>query len=218
MLGLAYGSRLYRLLPEAAAAAPLATRGGDEVVFGTIGNALRGDDPGIVVEMLNRYRVKEPVPSNVGDFAVPLGWPETLREGGDATLVTYGAMCGLALEAADALSELGVDLQVIDAQTLNPFDIDRRIGASLAKTGALVVADEDVPGGASAFIVDQVLREQRAFMSLDAAPVVVCGAENRPAYGGDGDYFTKPSVEDLVLAVHRVMEERAPARYPPICR
>ena len=177
---------------------------------------LRGDDPGIVIEVLNRYRAKEAVPANLGDFTVPLGVPETLREGADVTLVTYGAMCGVALEAAAALAELDVDVEVIDVQTLNPFDVDRRIRASVAKTGALVVADEDVPGGASAFIVDQVVRQQGAFMLLDAPPVVLSGGETRPAYGGDGDYFTKPSAEDVILAVHRVMEERSPARFPPL--
>ena len=179
---------------------------------------LRGDDPGIVIEVLNRYRVKERVPANLSDFTVPLGMPEVLRQGGDVTLVTYGAMCDIALAAAATLAELGVDLEVIDVQTLNPFDIEHSIRRSVERTGALVVADEDVPGGTSAFIVDQVVREQDAFMLLDAAPVVLCGAENRPAYGGDGDYFTKPSADDIVLAVHRLMEERSPARFPPLTR
>ena len=185
---------------------------------GMYSTLLAVDDPGIVIEVLNRYRAKERLPANLDTFTVPLGVPETLRTGNDVTLVTYGAMCGLALEAAATLAELGVDVEVIDAQTLNPFDVDGRIAASVARTGALVVADEDVPGGASAFIVDQVLREQGAFMHLDAPPVVLSGAENRPAYGGDGDYFTKPSADDLVVAIHRVMEERAPGRFPPLVR
>jgi 2-oxoisovalerate dehydrogenase E1 component len=176
----------------------------------------RGDNPGIVIEVLNGYRLKERVPDNIGTFTVPLGVPEVLRSGTDVTLVTYGACCAIALDAAVALQDLGVSLEVIDVQTLNPFDVGGMLAQSLEKTHALMCVDEDVPGGASAFILQQILEKQNGWWHLDAAPRTLTGTPNRPAYGPDGDYFTKPNRESIVSAVYEVVRERQPWRLPPL--
>jgi pyruvate/2-oxoglutarate/acetoin dehydrogenase E1 component/TPP-dependent pyruvate/acetoin dehydrogenase alpha subunit len=176
----------------------------------------RGDNPGVVIEVLNGYRLKERVPDNVGAFTVPLGVPEVLREGTDATIVTYGACCAIALDAAQALDELGVSCEVIDVQTLMPFDMPHVIAGSLEKTHALICVDEDVPGGASAFMMQQVLEGQQAWWHLDAAPRTLSSSPNRPAYGPDGDYFTKPNRESIVESVYEVVRERQPWRFPPL--
>ena len=176
----------------------------------------RGDNPGVVIEVLNGYRLKERVPDNVGEFTVPLGVPETLREGTDATLLTYGACCALALDAAATLDGLGVSCEVIDVQTLNPFDVNHAIVKSVEKTRALICVDEDVPGGASAFLMQQILEVQQGWWHLDAAPRTLAASPNRPAYGPDGDYFTKPNRESIVEAVYEVVRERQPWRFPPL--
>jgi 2-oxoisovalerate dehydrogenase E1 component len=176
----------------------------------------RGDNPGIVIEVLNGYRLKERVPDNIGTFTVPLGVPEVLREGTDATLVTYGACCALALDAAATLEGLGVSCEVIDVQTLNPFDVEQMLARSLEKTHALICLDEDVPGGASAFMLQQILEAQNGWWHLDAAPRTLASSPNRPAYGPDGDYFTKPNRESIVSAVYEVVRERQPWRLPPL--
>ena len=176
----------------------------------------QGDNPGIVIEVLNGYRLKERVPDNIGAFTVPLGVPEVLREGTDATLVTYGACCALALDAAATLEGLGVSCEVIDAQTLNPFDIERMLVKSVEKTHALICLDEDVPGGASAFMLQQILEVQNAWWHLDAAPRTLTASPNRAAYGPDGDYFTKPNRESIVAAVYGIVRERQPWRLPPL--
>ena len=176
----------------------------------------RGDSPGMVIEVLNGYRLKEPVPDNLGEFTVPLGVPEVLREGSDATVVTYGACCAIALEAARTLEEFGASVEVIDVQTLNPFDIEQRIARSLEKTHALICVDEDVPGGASAFMLQQILEVQKGWWHLDAIPRTVSGSPNRPAYGPDGDYFSKPNRESIVAAVYGVLRERQPWRFPAL--
>jgi pyruvate/2-oxoglutarate/acetoin dehydrogenase E1 component/TPP-dependent pyruvate/acetoin dehydrogenase alpha subunit len=176
----------------------------------------RGDNPGVVIEVLNGYRLKERVPDNIGDFTVPLGVPEVLREGTDATIVTYGACCGIALDSARTLDELGVSCEVIDVQTLNPFDIDHTIVRSIEKTHALICLDEDVPGAASAFMLQQVLEVQNGWWHLDAAPRTIAASPNRPAYGPDGDYFTKPNRESIVAGVYDLVRERQPWRFPPL--
>src|SRR5438093_697780 len=176
----------------------------------------QGDNPGIVIEVLNGYRLKERVPDNVGSFTVPLGVPEVLRSGTDATLVTYGACCAIALDAASTLEGLGVSCEVIDVQTLNPFDIDHMLVRSLEKTRALICVDEDVPGGASAFMMQQILEAQQGWWHLDAAPRTLAASPNRPAYGPDGDYFSKPNRESIVEAVYEVVRERQPWRFPPL--
>jgi pyruvate/2-oxoglutarate/acetoin dehydrogenase E1 component len=176
----------------------------------------QGDNPGIVIEVLNGYRLKERVPDNIGSFTVPLGVPEILREGTDCTVVTYGACCAIALDAAATLGELGVSCEVIDVQTLMPFDVQGVIARSLEKTHALVCLDEDVPGGGSAFMLQQVLEAQQGWWHLDAAPRTLAASPNRPAYGPDGDYFTKPNRETIVEAVYGVVRERQPWRFPPL--
>jgi pyruvate/2-oxoglutarate/acetoin dehydrogenase E1 component/TPP-dependent pyruvate/acetoin dehydrogenase alpha subunit len=176
----------------------------------------RGDNPGVVIEVLNGYRLKERVPDNIGEFTVPLGVPEVLRTGTDVTVVTYGACCGIALDAARALDELGVSCEVIDVQTLNPFDTDNSIVRSLEKTHAALFLDEDMPGGASAFMMQQVLERQNGWWHLDAAPRTLAASPNRPAYGPDGDYFSKPNRESVVEAIYELMRERNPEKYPPL--
>lgn len=177
---------------------------------------LQGDNPAILVEVLNAYRMKERVPDNVGTFAVPLGVPETIRQGQDVTVVTYGACCRIATDAAQTLSELGIETEVIDVQTLNPFDIEGAIAESLKKTNAVLFLDEDVPGGASAFMMQQVLEVHEGWQWLDAAPKTLSAKPNRSAYATDGEYFSKPNREDVVEAVYGLMAERRPADYPPL--
>jgi pyruvate/2-oxoglutarate/acetoin dehydrogenase E1 component len=176
----------------------------------------RGDDPGLVIEVLSGYRLKERVPSNVGDFMLPLGIPETIREGRDLTLVTYGWLCRIALEAANDLAALGIDVEIIDVRTLLPFDVEQRIAASVRKTGALLVVDEDLPGGASAYILQQALDTQRAIDHLDIPARTLSATANRTPVGTDGDYFTKPSREDIVAAAYAMARERDPDSYPAL--
>ncbi len=176
----------------------------------------QGDNPGLVIEVLNGYRLKERVPDNIGSFTVPLGVPEVLREGTDATVVTYGACCAIALDAAQTLEELGVSCEVIDVQTLNPFDVNQMLARSVEKTHALICVDEDVPGGASAFMLQQILEAQNGWWHLDAAPRTLAASPNRPAYGPDGDYFTKPNRESIVATVYGVVRERQPWRLPAL--
>jgi len=154
-----------------------------------------------VIECLNGYRSKERLPSNLGDFTVPIGIPEVVREGDDVTLVSYGSTFNICLHAADRLAELGISVEMIDARTLLPFDREHRIVESLKKTSRLLIVDEDVPGGASAYILQQALQVQSGFRWLDSAPVTLTAKAHRAAYGTDGDYFSKPSVEDVVEAV-----------------
>ena len=176
----------------------------------------RGDNPAVVIEVLNGYRLKERVPDNIGDFTLPLGVPEVLRKGTDATIVTYGACCGIALDSAQTLDELGVSCEVIDVQTLNPFDIDHTIVRSIEKTHALICLDEDMPGAASAFMLQQILEVQQGWWHLDAAPRTLAASPNRPAYGPDGDYFSKPNRESIVATVYDLVRERQPWRFPPL--
>lgn len=177
---------------------------------------LRSDDPGLVVEPLNSYRLKEKQPENMGDFCVPLGQPEVLREGTDVTLVSYGPTLRLAMDAARQLQEADINVEIIDVQTLLPFDLNHRIAESVKKTNRLIVVDEDVPGGASAFILQQVMEVQGAFRWLDSNPRTLAAKEHRPAYGSDGDYFSKPSAEDIYEAVYDMMHESNPAKWPSL--
>lgn len=175
---------------------------------------LQSDDPGIIVEVLNGYRRKELLPDNLSEICIPLGMPEVLREGSDITLVTYGALCPIALEAAKLLSEVGIEVEVIDVQTLLPFDIHHTIVESLKKTNRIICVDEDVPGGASAYMLQQVLEVQGGYHWLDSAPCTLSAKAHRPAYGSDGNYFSKPNTEDIFEAVYGMMHEAHPARYP----
>src|SRR6266852_4774751 len=176
----------------------------------------RGDNPGLVIEVLNGYRIKERVVDDIGELTGPLGVPEVLREGRDVTVVTYGACCAIAMEAARDLDEMGVSTEVIDVQWLNPFDVGRTISRSLDKTHAVLFLDEDMPGAASAFMMQQVLEAQNGWWSLDAAPRTLTASPNRPAYGPDGDYFTKPNREAIVSRVYEIMRERRPEQYPAL--
>lgn len=181
---------------------------------GMYNTLLRSDDSAIVIEVLNGYRSKEPLPSNLDDMTVPLGVPEVLRTGHDLTLVTYGACCRIALQAASTLADLGIEIEVIDVQTLLPFDRHGQILDSVKKTNRVLFLDEDVPGGASAYMMQQVVEGQGAFSWLDSPPATLSAAEHRPAYGSDGDYWSKPSVETVVEAVYRMMHEADPERFP----
>lgn len=174
------------------------------------------DDPALVVEVLNAYRVKESVPENLDSFRLPLGVPEVLKEGADVTLVTYGACVGIAQEALPLCEALGIDVELIDVQTLLPFDIHSTIARSIEKTNAVLFLDEDVPGGASAYMLREVLETQGAYEHLDAPPRTLTAKEHRSPYASDGDYFTKPSVEDLVEQLYALMRERSPQRFPEL--
>jgi pyruvate/2-oxoglutarate/acetoin dehydrogenase E1 component/TPP-dependent pyruvate/acetoin dehydrogenase alpha subunit len=175
---------------------------------------LRSDDPALIVEVLNAYRRRARVPDNIGDFTVPLGVPEVIREGGDVTVVTYGACCPIALEAAERLAAAGIEIEVIDVRTLLPFDREGAIGAAIGKTHRVLFLDEDVPGGASAYMMEQVLERQGGFDQLDAPPRTLAAQEHRTPYGTDGDYFTKPNRENVFEAVYELMHETAPERWP----
>jgi 2-oxoisovalerate dehydrogenase E1 component len=177
---------------------------------------LQSDDPALVIECLNGYRLKEKLPDNISEFTVPLGVPETLREGNDVTIVTYGSMCRIVMEAAAELERAGVSAEVIDVQTLLPFDIHHSIVESIKKTNRIVFADEDVPGGATAFMLQQVLEGQNAYQYLDSKPLTIAAKEHRPAYASDGDYFTKPNVEDVFEKIYDLMRESNPAKYPAL--
>ncbi|HXC04814.1 MAG TPA: transketolase C-terminal domain-containing protein, partial [Bacteroidia bacterium] len=162
------------------------------------------------------YRLKEKLPSNLGEFKLELGKPEVLVDGSDITLVTYGSCCRIALEAVKNLQESDISVELIDVQTLLPFDINHRIVESLKKTNRLVILDEDVPGGASAYLLQKVVEEQGGYAFLDSAPLTIAAREHRPAYGSDGDYFSKPSSDDVYEAVYNLMHEVNPAKYPAI--
>ena len=183
---------------------------------GLYNTLLRGDDPALLIEVLSGYRLKERMPENVGEFTIPLGVPETIREGRDLTLVTYGALCRIALEAADDLARIGIQVEVVDVQTLLPFDLDHAIAESVERTGALLVVDEDVPGGASAYILRQVIEVQGAVDHLEVGPRTLTATANRVAVGNDGDYFSKPNREDIFAAAYAIMRERRPDEFPSI--
>jgi pyruvate/2-oxoglutarate/acetoin dehydrogenase E1 component len=175
---------------------------------------LQSDDPALIIECLNGYRLKEQLPDNVGEFTVPLGVPEVIRTGDDVTIVTYGSMCRIVMEATEELERVGISCEVIDVQTLLPFDIHHTIVESVKKTNRVVFADEDVPGGASAFMMQKVVEEQGGYQYLDAAPATITAKEHRPAYASDGDYFSKPNVESIFDTVYALMRENDPSAFP----
>jgi pyruvate/2-oxoglutarate/acetoin dehydrogenase E1 component len=177
---------------------------------------LQADEPPLVIECLNGYRLKEQIPQNMGQYTVPMGIPEVLRDGNDLTVVTYGSMCRIVMDAAAELAEIGLSLEVIDVQTLLPFDTHGIIGQSIQKTNRVLFADEDVPGGGTAFMMQQVLDNQGVYPYLDAAPQTLAAQAHRPAYSTDGDYFSKPSVEDVVEKVYRIMHESNPKKFPAL--
>jgi pyruvate/2-oxoglutarate/acetoin dehydrogenase E1 component/TPP-dependent pyruvate/acetoin dehydrogenase alpha subunit len=183
---------------------------------GMYNTLLEADDPALVIEPLKGYGLKEPKPSNFGEFRVPLGQPEILTKGDDITLVTYGSCVRIAENAVKQLKEFGISVELIDVQTLLPFDLDGTIGKSVAKTNKVVFFDEDVPGGATAFMLKKVLEDQKAYYHLDAEPRTLTAHEHRPAYSSDGDYYSNPNAEDVFEMIYGIMHEYAPGKYPSI--
>jgi pyruvate/2-oxoglutarate/acetoin dehydrogenase E1 component/TPP-dependent pyruvate/acetoin dehydrogenase alpha subunit len=177
---------------------------------------LKCDEPAVVVEVLNGYRVKERVPDNIGEFTVPLGIPEVIREGDDVTIVTYGACCRIAMDAANKLSRVGIEIEIVDVQSLLPFDVHGQIVESLKKTNRIIFLDEDVPGGASAYMMQEVIEKQGGYFHLDSPTRTLSGRAHRPAYGSDGDYWSKPNSETVFDAVYEMMNEVDPNQYPVI--
>lgn len=175
---------------------------------------LLSDEPALLIECLNGYRLKEKLPANIGKFTVPLGVPEILQEGNDVTIVTYGSCCRIAMEAMEMLNSVGISVELIDVQTLLPFDIHHTIVQSLKKTNRVVFFDEDVPGGASAYMLQQVLEKQNGYQYLDSPPKTVTAVPHRVAYASDGDYFCKPNAEDVFETVYEMMNETEPERFP----
>ena len=181
---------------------------------GMYNTLLEGNDPALVIESLNGYRLKESLPSNLGEFRVPLGVVETVRKGKDMTVVSYGSTLRIVLEAADELSSLGIDIEVIDVQSLTPFDLNHDIRKSIEKTNRVLIVDEDVPGGGTAYILNELLEKQQIFPLLDSKPKTLSAKEHRPAYGSDGDYFSKPSLDDIIETVYEMMHEFDPRQFP----
>jgi pyruvate/2-oxoglutarate/acetoin dehydrogenase E1 component/TPP-dependent pyruvate/acetoin dehydrogenase alpha subunit len=177
---------------------------------------LETDEPALVIECLNGYRLKEKMPTNLGAFKTPIGVVETIKEGTDITVVSYGSTLRIVEQAAKELQEVGIDCEIIDAQTLLPFDVNHDCVKSIAKTNRLLIVDEDVPGGASAYLLQQIIDEQHGYNYLDSQPQTLASKAHRPAYGTDGDYFSKPSAEDIFEKVYAIMHEAKPERYPSL--
>lgn len=175
---------------------------------------LKGDEPAVVIENLNGYRLKEQLPENLGTFTTPIGYVENVKEGKDITLVSYGSTLKIVQDTAIDLAQVGIDVEIIDVQSLMPFDLNHDIAKSIEKTNRLLVIDEDVPGGASAYILQKIIDEQNAYQFLDSKPSTLSAKAHRPAYGSDGDYFSKPSKEDVFEAAYKVMNEVNPSAYP----
>lgn len=183
---------------------------------GMYNTLFRSDEPALVIECLNGYRLKEKLPENVGEYTVPLGKAEVIKEGSDITIVSYGSTLRIVEEAAEELTQFGISVEIIDPQTLLPFDTDQLCAKSLSKTNKLLVVDEDVPGGGTAFILQQILEEQKGYYSLDGQPQTLSAKAHRPPYGSDGDYFSKPSVDDVVEVVYQMMHDHNSVKYPAI--
>lgn len=183
---------------------------------GMYNTLLRSDEPALVIECLNGYRLKEKLPSNVGEFTVPLGVAEVLKEGSDITVVSYGSTLRIVREAAEELEKMDIHIEVIDLQTLYPFDLHNACGESLKKTNKLLIVDEDLPGGGTAYILQKILEAQNGYYFLDSEPKTLPAREHRPPYGTDGDYFSKPSLDDVIEAVYAMMHEANPGKYPKL--
>ena len=177
---------------------------------------LECDEPALVVECLNGYRLKEKMPLNYGEFKTPIGVVETIKEGTDITLVSYGSTLRLVEVAAKELLEIGINCEIIDVQSLLPFDVNHDIVKSIAKTNRLLVIDEDVPGGASAYLLQEIIEKQDGYSYLDSKPQTLTSKAHRPAYGTDGDYFSKPSIEDIFEKIYAMMNEANPSKYPAL--
>ncbi|MBW3565991.1 MAG: transketolase [Acidobacteria bacterium] len=183
---------------------------------GMYNTLFQSNDPALVIEVLNGYRVKERLPDNIGEFTVPLGVPEVIRAGTDVTIVTYGPLCRISMEAAELLASRGVEAEIVDVQTLLPFDREKVILDSVRKTNRVIFVDEDVPGGASAFMMQQVLDRDGGFEWLDSRPVCLSAQPHRPPYGSDGDYWAKPNREDIFRAAWELMVEAKPSEFEPV--
>ncbi|QSS97263.1 thiamine pyrophosphate-dependent enzyme [Psychroflexus sp. ALD_RP9] len=183
---------------------------------GFYNSMLESDEPALIVECLNGYRLKEKLPSNLGEFKTPIGQVETIREGSDISVVSYGSTLRIIEKAANELEEVGISVEVIDVQSLLPFDINHDLVKSVAKTNRLLVVDEDVPGGASAYILQKIIDEQNAYQYLDSKPQTLTAKAHRPAYGTDGDYFSKPSAEDIFEKIYSIMHEFKPSKFPKL--
>lgn len=183
---------------------------------GMYNTLLKGDDPALIVEPLNAYRLKEDMPENLGEFTVPLGIPKVVSEGSDITIVSYGSTFNICESVLPELEEAGINAELIDVRTLLPFDRNHDIVESLKKTNRILFVDEDVPGGATAYMMNKVLQEQKGYFYLDSEPQCLTSKEHRGAYGSDGDYFSKPNEEDIFEAVYSIMNEANPAKYPAI--
>ena len=177
---------------------------------------LEGNQPAVVVECLNGYRLKEPMPTNLTEFKTPIGVVETLREGKDITVVSYGSTLRIVCEVADELASMGIDIEIIDAQSLAPFDVRHDIVKSIQKTNRLLVVDEDMPGATSAYILQKIVEEQKAYQYLDSAPQTLAAGEHRPAYATDGDYFSKPNADSIIEKIYSIMHEANPKKYPTL--
>jgi pyruvate/2-oxoglutarate/acetoin dehydrogenase E1 component len=174
---------------------------------GMYNTLLQANDPGLIIECLNGYRLKEKLPSNLLEFTVPLGIPDIVKKGDDITLVTYGSTLRIVLEAAEYLENINIHCEVIDVQTLLPFDLNHLIVDSLKKTNRILFVDEDVPGGAAAYMYNKVMEEQNGYKFLDVSPRTLTGKAHRPGYGSDGDYFSKPNTEDVIRVVNEMIAE-----------
>ena len=177
---------------------------------------LQSNQPAIVIESLNGYRIKEKLPSNLGEYCLPIGKIEVLRTGNDITLISYGSTLRIVYKVAIKLEAYGISAEVIDVQTLIPFDKEKEIRQSIAKTNRLLIIDEDMPGGASAYILQQLLDEQDVYTLLDSQPKLLTAKEHRTAYAEDGDYFSKPSSDDIFECVYEILSEDDPNKYPSL--
>ena len=177
---------------------------------------LASDEPAIVIECLNGYRLKEKLPTNLGEFTTPVGIPEITKQGSDITLVTYGSTWRLVSEAAEELEKVEISCEVIDVQSLLPFDINHSIIESLKKTNKVVFIDEDVSGGATAYMMQKVLEEEKGYFYLDSEPKTITAKDHRPAYGEDGDYFSKPNIDDIFESVYAIIHDHNPTKYPAL--
>ena len=186
------------------------------VAAGFYNTLLKSDDPAIVIESLNGYRLKEKLPSNLGAYTVAIGKVETLKEGNDITVVSYGSTLRIVHEVAQKLLTVGIDIELIDAQSLLPFDLDHQVVESVKKTNRIVVIDEDVPGGCSAYLMQEILEKQGAFQYLDSQPITITSKAHRPAYASDGDYFSKPNADEIYERLYQLMNEADPTNYPSI--
>ena len=177
---------------------------------------IQSNQPAIVIESLNGYRIKEKYPSNLGEYSLPIGKIQVLKTGTDITLISYGSTLRIVHEVAIKLVEYDISAEVIDIQTLIPFDEEMEIRQSIAKTNRVLIIDEDMPGGASAYILQQLLDEQDVYPLLDSQPKLLTAQEHRTAYAEDGDYFSKPSSDDIFECVYEILNENDPSKYPPL--